>query len=753
MAVNVAHFKLKGIAKDSIAPKNNVPYEKPQRNLTLKEMQARQYPFIDSDVFGIFDNLLEANVIDLPEMKRPEEAERKDDPKYCKYHRLVGHIIQDCFVFKDKVMQLARQSKISLEEDSAAANVIMIKSRYLNSNKNSCNVVHRDDIEDGLLEKEDSSDTDDCMSIITFTDEDLLLGSKPHNRPLFVVGYPPHDPRLQSRRTKGCWHYKATLTMEDMVSTSLFHVIDAKTSYNMLLGRPWLHENAVVPSTWHQCFKYCHNGIVKKVLGDNKPFTEAESHFADAKYYIEGAKKEKEVLPSEEPKSYSKSTRKNDSSTIKVELSKDLILPLTQISLKQPSRPPLKGFVPSTQEEEGGHEVLAIDEKGFDPKAFKLLVKAGYNPKEKPSLGKLPPEATGEMLHGLNATQIMLKEKGHAVQDSQVGLGFTPPKPVRIAIRRTTLTISYGKVLKVKAQTMVFTQVQSDDEDNRKSVASSNYINSSTEEDFAQIYHVTLIEDSEIEEEDAEDAPVELEEGVKATVDELREINLGNTEDPRPIYTSASLTQEEEEAYIMLLHEFKDVFAWSYKEIPGLDPKVAVHHLIVPVRKKNGQVRVCVDFRDLNNACPKGDFPLPIAELMIDATTGHEVLSFMDGSSGYNQIRMAPADEELTAFRTPKERIFDDMLHKNVECYIDDLVVKSKKREDHLYDLRKVFERLRRYQLKMNPSKCAFGVTSEKFLGFIVRQRGIEIEQAKIDAILRMPEPRNIHELKVCKES
>ncbi|KAL0427533.1 UNVERIFIED_CONTAM: hypothetical protein Slati_2928100 [Sesamum latifolium] len=129
---------------------------------------------------------------------------------------------------------------------------------------------------------------------------------------------------------------------------------------------------------------------------------------------------------------------------------------------------------------------------------------------------------------------------------------------------------------------MVFTRVQSDDEDDRKSIASSNYISNGTEEDFAQIYHVTLIEDGEIEEEeDAEDAPIELEEGVKATVDEVREVNLGNTEDPRPIYMSASLTQEEEGTYITLLHEFKDVFAWSYKEMPGLDPKVAVHHLSV----------------------------------------------------------------------------------------------------------------------------------------------------------------------------
>ncbi|KAL0283676.1 UNVERIFIED_CONTAM: hypothetical protein Sangu_2874800 [Sesamum angustifolium] len=104
MAVDVAPFKLKNTAKNNVVPRNNVPYERPQRKLTLKEMQAREYPFLDSDVLGIFDDLLEANLIDLPEMKRLEEAERKDDPKYCKYHRLVGDAIQDCFVFKDRVM-------------------------------------------------------------------------------------------------------------------------------------------------------------------------------------------------------------------------------------------------------------------------------------------------------------------------------------------------------------------------------------------------------------------------------------------------------------------------------------------------------------------------------------------------------------------------------------------------------------------------------------------------------------------------
>ncbi|XP_019190497.1 PREDICTED: uncharacterized protein LOC109184956 [Ipomoea nil] len=126
---------------------------------------------------------------------------------------------------------------------------------------------------------------------------------------------------------------------------------------------------------------------------------------------------------------------------------------------------------------------------------------------------------------------------------------------------------------------------------------------------------------------------------------------------------------------------------------------------------------------------------------MIDAVTGHEILSFMDGSSGYNQIRMAPEYEDLTAFRTPKgiycykvmpfglknagatyqramQTIFDDMLHKMVEFYVDDLVVKSKLRTNHLLHLRQVFDRLRKFQLKMNPLKCAFGVAAGKFLGF-----------------------------------
>ncbi|XP_028548535.1 uncharacterized protein LOC114579037, partial [Dendrobium catenatum] len=192
---------------------------------------------------------------------------------------------------------------------------------------------------------------------------------------------------------------------------------------------------------------------------------------------------------------------------------------------------------------------------------------------------------------------------------------------------------------------------------------------------------------------------------------------------------------------------------------------------VIPVKKKSGQIRVCIDYKDLNKACPKDGFPLPIPEHMVDIASEHEIFSFMDDSSGYNQIKMTPEDEKFTAFKTPigvfcykvmpfglknagatyqraMTRIFDDLIHQQVECYIDDLVVKSHQREYHLHDLRIIFERLRHYDLKMNPLKCDFGVTTGKFLGFVVRHRRIEIDPSKIKAIFDVPPPKSLTQLR-----
>lgn len=144
----------------------------------------------------------------------------------------------------------------------------------------------------------------------------------------------------EGQRTLGT--IRLDLLIDDMSSTALFQVIDARTSYNMLLGCPWLHENGVIASTWHQCLKYCRDGMVKKVVEDHKPFTEAESHFAEAKYFMVKAKVVKEVQ-----KKCDKEVK--EAEKYKVKPLKGLTLPLTKIDAKKLIPPPLEGFVQPKQ--------------------------------------------------------------------------------------------------------------------------------------------------------------------------------------------------------------------------------------------------------------------------------------------------------------------------------------------------------------------------------------------------------------------
>src|SRR5918992_398825 len=192
---------------------------------------------------------------------------------------------------------------------------------------------------------------------------------------------------------------------------------------------------------------------------------------------------------------------------------------------------------------------------------------------------------------------------------------------------------------------------------------------------------------------------------------------------------------------------------------------------VVPVPKKDGKVRMCVDFRDLNKASPKDDFPLPHIDILVDNTANHALLSFMDGYAGYNQVKMAEEDMEKTTFITPwglycytvmpfglknagatyqraATALLHDMIHKEVEVYVDDMIIKSKDREGHDTVLRKFFERLRKYNMRLNPQKCAFGVTSGKLLGYVVRSRGIEVDPTKIKAIMSLKPPSNEKEIR-----
>jgi hypothetical protein len=191
----------------------------------------------------------------------------------------------------------------------------------------------------------------------------------------------------------------------------------------------------------------------------------------------------------------------------------------------------------------------------------------------------------------------------------------------------------------------------------------------------------------------------------------------------------------------------------------------------VLVPKKNTEVlHMCVDFTCLNKHCPKDHFPLPRIDQIIDSTAGCERLSFLDAYSGYNQIRLKEEDEVNTAFITPygvfcyktmpfslknagatyqrmMQKCLATQIGKNVQVYIDDVVITSKKGSTLIEDLKETFDNLDKFCLKLNPTKCSFGVPAGELLGFLVSARGIEANPEKIQAIVTMRKPTKLKEI------
>ena len=177
-----------------------------------------------------------------------------------------------------------------------------------------------------------------------------------------------------------------------------------------------------------------------------------------------------------------------------------------------------------------------------------------------------------------------------------------------------------------------------------------------------------------------------------------------------------------------------------------------------------------MDFTDLNKACPKDSFPMPRIDQLVDATAGHPQMSFLDAFQGYHQIPLALEDQEKTTFVTPAgnyhykvmsfglknvgstyqrmmTRMFEPQLGRSIEIYVDDMVVKSKVVSEHLGDLSSTFDVLRKHELRLNASKCLFGVGSGKFLGYMVTHRGIEVNPDQIKAINDLKPPQNAKEV------
>ncbi|XP_057755334.1 uncharacterized protein LOC130974472 [Arachis stenosperma] len=299
--------------------------------------------------------------------------------------------------------------------------------------------------------------------------------------------------------------------------------------------------------------------------------------------------------------------------------------------------------------------------------------------------------------------------------------------------------------------------------------------------------------------------------------DELQKIQLTHMQE-QVTYIGQALQGQQRSELIKLLQTNADLFAWTPADMPGISPDVICHKLatnrtsrpiaqkkrnlgaeksraaleetekllkanfikeirfttwlsnVVMVRKNSGKWRMCVDFTDLNKACPKDAYPLPCIDKLVDNTSGFKSLSFMDAYSGYNQILMHPEDRSKTAFITEHDnfcyrvmpfglknagatyqrlvdKVFRHQIGRNIEIYVDDMVAKTTPERPHCDDLKEIFEQIRSYNMRLNPEKCAFGVQGGKFLGFMLTSRGIEANPEKCKAILNMASPKTMKEV------
>ncbi|GKV37338.1 hypothetical protein SLEP1_g45378 [Rubroshorea leprosula] len=227
----------------------------------------------------------------------------------------------------------------------------------------------------------------------------------------------------------------------------------------------------------------------------------------------------------------------------------------------------------------------------------------------------------------------------------------------------------------------------------------------------------------------------------------------------RTVKIDTKLTEEERVELLEFLRVNQDVFAWTTDEMHGIPVELTVHKLStdptrrrveyfewvsnpVLVKKPSGKWRMCIDFTNLNDACPKDPHPLPNVEKLIERAAEHERMSFLDASSGYHQVQLLLNDQEKTAFYT------GDAIY----CYVMmpfglKNAVTSVRAEDHIGDLSETFQNLRRAQMKLNPLKCTFAVESRKFLGYVVSKKGIEVNPKKVQAIQQMEPPKTIKDV------
>jgi hypothetical protein len=299
---------------------------------------------------------------------------------------------------------------------------------------------------------------------------------------------------------------------------------------------------------------------------------------------------------------------------------------------------------------------------------------------------------------------------------------------------------------------------------------------------------------------------------------EVEDCDIGTEKQSRMVKISKFLPPKVKVKYKDLLRQYNYVFAWSYDELKMYETSIIDHKIplkpgvkpfrqkirkinpimlpmiekevkklldakiiiplrysdwvanLVPVRKKNGEIRLCVDFRNLNKSSLKDNYPLPKMDHVLEKVVGDNQMSMIDGFSGYNQVSMNEQDREKTSFTTPwgtfmyekmpfglmnvgatfqraMDIAFVGERDKFVVIYLDDLTVFYKTDEEHLMNLKQTFKKCRRFGLSLNPKKSHFAMREGKLLVHVVSKEGIRIDPKRIEVIDTITILRNIKEI------
>jgi hypothetical protein len=300
----------------------------------------------------------------------------------------------------------------------------------------------------------------------------------------------------------------------------------------------------------------------------------------------------------------------------------------------------------------------------------------------------------------------------------------------------------------------------------------------------------------------------------KEEYSDVSQFNVENEENPKYVNLASHLTEEQKSEYGESLKEFSDIFAWKYSDLKTYNTEIIQHKIplnkytkpfrqklrsfstilfpfmekeikkmldakiiiplrysewitnLVPVRKKNHDIRLCLDFRKLNKFSRKDNYPLPKMEHILQKFSGASVMSFIDGFSGYNQIEFHPDDKEKTNFTTPWGTLIYEKMpfglmnvgdtfqremgiafmrekDKFVLIYLNDITFFSYNHEDHLQHLRKSFLKCRKYGISLNPKKSHFSLREGKLLRHIVSTDGVNINPTRVEAIQKLSLPRS----------